>query len=124
VEKAEEMHGLESNSMDLVVHTFILCEVDDAQKVLDEIYRVLKPGGVCVFLEHSLADKNRSFLRFFQQLIEPVWYAVLDCKFKNVGGMLNLCKYDKICLKRIDVENRMLFLCNPICYGYASKKKQ
>ena len=54
---AENMESIESASMDAVVHTFILCSVKDSDKVLSEIQRVLKPGGVCVFIEHSIDDK-------------------------------------------------------------------
>jgi len=29
----------------------------DSNKVLSEIQRVLKPGGVCIFIEHSIDNK-------------------------------------------------------------------
>ena len=54
---AENMHSIESNSMDAVVHTFTLCSVKNTDMVLSEIYRVLKPGGVCLFIEHSIDNK-------------------------------------------------------------------
>ena len=56
---AENMHSIESESMDAVVHTFILCSVKNSDAVLKEIYRVLKPGGVCVFIEHSIDNRVR-----------------------------------------------------------------
>ena len=60
---AENMHSIESNSMDAVVHTFILCSVKNSDTVLSEIHRVLKPGGVCVFIEHSVDTVvNRFFI--------------------------------------------------------------
>ena len=58
------MESIESASMDAVVHTFILCSVKDSDKVLSEIQRVLKPGGVCVFIEHSIDDKVLFFYNF------------------------------------------------------------
>lgn len=42
VNSAEKMSSVESNSMDVVVHTFMLCSVPDSNSALKEIYRVLK----------------------------------------------------------------------------------
>jgi len=41
--------GLPSDSFDVVTCTHIYEHVPDAQRLVDEIYRVLKPGGVCMF---------------------------------------------------------------------------
>ncbi len=40
------------NSFDSVVSTFVFCTVPYPEKGLMEIYRVLKPGGRALFLEH------------------------------------------------------------------------
>ena len=79
VEKAERMRGVKSSSMDLVVHTFTLCSVDNCSLVLDEIYRVLKPGGVCLFIEHSL-DTRSWFVRWMQTIVGPFWYLFMSCR--------------------------------------------
>ena len=42
-------------AFDGVVSTFTLCSVDDVEAALDEIYRVLRPGGHFLFLEHGLS---------------------------------------------------------------------
>ncbi|CAH1414224.1 unnamed protein product [Lactuca virosa] len=42
-------------SMDAVVGTLVLCSVKDVNKTLQEIKRVLKPGGVYIFVEHVAA---------------------------------------------------------------------
>ncbi len=52
-------------SFDLVYGMEILHHVD-CERVADEIYRVLKPGGVAYFRENS--DKN-PILRFFRRLV-------------------------------------------------------
>jgi ubiquinone/menaquinone biosynthesis C-methylase UbiE len=39
-------------SFDAAVVTFVLCSVDDPDRALAEIHRVLRPGGSLVFMEH------------------------------------------------------------------------
>ena len=43
-------------AFDGVVSTFTLCSVDDVEAALDEIYRVLRPGGRFLCLEFSAID--------------------------------------------------------------------
>jgi ubiquinone/menaquinone biosynthesis C-methylase UbiE len=43
-------------SVDTVVSTFVLCTVDVAEVALDEIVRVLRPGGELLFIEHVRSD--------------------------------------------------------------------
>lgn len=45
------------NTFDSVISTFVFCTVPDPVKGLAEVYRVLKPGGRAVFLEH-MRSKN------------------------------------------------------------------
>ena len=45
----------EEAAFDCVVSTFTLCSVHDAGQTLSEIWRVLKPGGQFLFLEHGLS---------------------------------------------------------------------
>jgi len=58
-------------SFDAVVSTLVLCSVTDQRKALDEILRVLKPGGQFRFFEHvrykgGLAAASQDF-------ITPIW---------------------------------------------------
>ena len=67
----------ESESVDAVVSTLVLCSVTDPAMVLREIHRVLKPGGRFVFLEHVAAPEGTR-LRKVQRIIRPVWKRVAD----------------------------------------------
>jgi len=59
---------LPGNSMDAFICTLVLCSVKDPKKVIEEIKRVLKPGGKLFFIEHVAAPaktKLRSTQNFF-----------------------------------------------------------
>ena len=74
--RAEQLDAAD-NSLDAVVSTLVLCSVTDPQKVLQEIRRVLKPGGRFVFIEHVAAPANTG-RRFRQKLIKPLWKPLAD----------------------------------------------
>ena len=60
-----------SNSFDSVVVTLVLCMVDNVDSVLDEIYRVLKPGGKFYFYEHiGSPEQIRSRV---ENCLNPIW---------------------------------------------------
>lgn len=73
---AENM-SLADGAADVVVATAVLCSVRDQAKALQEIRRVLKPGGQLVFLEHVGAGRTTS-LRRFQRLVRPFWRCMVD----------------------------------------------
>ena len=47
----------EDNTFDCVVSTFTLCSIENVEQALAEAYRVLKPGGRFLFLEHGLSPE-------------------------------------------------------------------
>ena len=73
---AEDL-GLKDGSVDAVVGTLVLCSVDRVEVVLEEVLRVLKPGGRFYFLEHVAAPEG-SWLGWLQRAVRPVWCRVLD----------------------------------------------
>jgi ubiquinone/menaquinone biosynthesis C-methylase UbiE len=61
-----------THSFDAAVATLVLCSVLRLDTALAEIYRVLKPGGHFVFLEHVAAENRPRRLRW-QRRVEPFW---------------------------------------------------
>ena len=59
--------GIDSNSVDAVVVTLVLCSVQDQAKCFSEIKRVLKPGGKFFYMEHILDDVDGT-VRIAQQM--------------------------------------------------------
>lgn len=58
------------NSFDSVFSSCVFCTVPNPQKGIAEVYRVLKPGGKAVFLEHMKSESSMmniilSFLNIF-----------------------------------------------------------
>ncbi|MHA7899737.1 MAG: class I SAM-dependent methyltransferase [Henriciella sp.] len=62
---------LDNHSVDTAVITFVLCTIPDWQASLQEVRRVLKPGGTVLFSEHGLAPDEG--VAKWQRRIEPVW---------------------------------------------------
>lgn len=62
---------LEDNSADTIVLTFTLCTIPDWQKAMEQMRRVLKPGGKLLFAEHGKAP-DAAVLKL-QNTINPWW---------------------------------------------------
>ena len=58
VQTAEEL-PFEDGRFDCVVSTWTLCSIPDVQRALEEVYKVLKPGGRFIFLEHGSSDEPK-----------------------------------------------------------------
>jgi ubiquinone/menaquinone biosynthesis C-methylase UbiE len=65
-------------SFDTIVSTLVLCSVPSLKTSLGEIYRLLKPNGILLFLEHVISDHPTT--RTWQHRIEPLWsFCAGDC---------------------------------------------
>ena len=71
VEASAERLPLADGSVDTIVATLVLCTVDDPQRVLDEIARVLRPHGELLFIEHVRAQSLR--LARWQDRLHRPW---------------------------------------------------
>ncbi len=58
------------HSYDHVLCTFTLCTIPDPSLALDEVVRVLRPGGTFAFLEHGRAPSSR--MASWQRRLDPI----------------------------------------------------
>ncbi|KAG2376841.1 uncharacterized protein HKW66_Vig0174140 [Vigna angularis] len=111
---------LSDASVDAVVGTLVLCSVKDVDMTLKEVMRVLRPGGLYVFVEH-VAAKDGTFLKFIQRVLDPLQRTLADgCHLsRETGNNISRAGFS-------DVELNMAFLSsatfiNPHAYGVAYK---
>lgn len=96
--------ALETASVDTVISTLVLCSVPDLDATLEEVHRVLAPGGRFVFLEHVAAPSG-SLLRGVQRGIKPIWRALGDgCRpDRETGAALQRAGFDAVTYERFPV---------------------
>jgi SAM-dependent methyltransferase len=80
LDRSAEEIPLERASVETVVTTWTLCTIPDAVRALEEMKRVLKPGGVLLFIEHGLASEPG--VQAWQHRLNPLW--------NRIGGGCNL----------------------------------
>lgn len=68
---------VDSGSADAVVGTLVLCSVADVAAALEEVRRVLKPGGRYLFIEHVAAAAG-TVRRRLQRWAKPLWRVIGD----------------------------------------------
>jgi len=80
---AESMKDVEDNSIDIVVSTMVLCSVRSIEGALNEILRVLAPGGKYYYWEHIIEREFKSVL-FVQHLFSYTFYdLVFGCQLNR-----------------------------------------
>ena len=71
LQSAEEPLPLAEASIDTVVVTWTLCSIPHVPTALQQMKRVLRPGGQLIFLEHGLAPDSRVMV--WQNRLTPFW---------------------------------------------------
>ncbi|MEM1251806.1 MAG: class I SAM-dependent methyltransferase [Cyanobacteria bacterium P01_H01_bin.21] len=67
---------MDAESFDAVVCTWTLCSIPNLDKALSEVYRVLKPGGQFIFIEHGLSPEPG--IGTWQRRLTPIQRRIAD----------------------------------------------
>ncbi len=95
---------VETASVDAVVATLVLCSVRSTASTLQEVARILRPGGRLVFLEHAGAAEG-TWRRHWQHLAEPFWRSLAgnchltrrpDIAIRAAGFTIDWMKWDEM----------------------------
>lgn len=92
------------SSVDAVIGTLVLCCVPSLQRSLQEVLRVLKPGGRFLFIEHVAAPRG-SRLRRIQDLVTPFWKRLGDGCHPNRETWIEIesAGFEEVAYERITV---------------------
>ena len=100
------------NSVDYVVSMWSLCSIPDPKKALTEVFRILKPKGKFVFIEHGKSPRN--IVAKIQRFITPIQ--------KQISGGCHLDRdIEKLILDAgfiIEVMNKTHTTYKPLAYMY------
>ncbi|XP_023219156.1 methyltransferase-like protein 7B [Centruroides sculpturatus] len=118
---AEDMKEIEDDSVDVVVSTHVLCSVNDVQKVLQEVKRVLIKGSRYYYLDHQIPP-NTNFTVTASKIVEPVWKILTgNCHLtRDVGKEVERAGFEEVSqyYKYID---KFPFIVSYHVFGYATK---
>src|SRR5262249_29531256 len=94
----------EDGRFDCVGSTWTLCSIPEAGRALGEVYRVLRPGGRFVFLEHGLSDD--AGVRRWQRRLNPIQRLLADgCRLDlDVPALVGGQPFADIRVERFEVE--------------------
>lgn len=85
------------NSFDTVIATFVFCSVPQPTKGLQELYRVCKPGGQVLLLEHVLSSKP--IMAKMMCLMNPVIAALFGANInRQTVKSVQSCGFEKVLL--------------------------
>ncbi|KAK6922004.1 Methyltransferase type 11 [Dillenia turbinata] len=120
VQAVGESLPLDDASVDAVVGTLVLCSVTDVSMALKEVKRVLRPGGLYLFVEH-VAAKDGSSLRFFQNILEPLQGTLADgCQLtRKTGETISEAGFSTVDINMAFLASALFI--NPHVYGIACK---
>ncbi len=67
---------LEDASFDSIVSTWTLCSITHVDRAISEIYRLLKPGGKFLFIEHGISKETN--IKTWQNRLTPIQKVIAD----------------------------------------------
>lgn len=109
------------NEFDAVVSVRTLCSMHDLPKVLANIKRVLKPGGIFIFVEHVAAPKG-NWRRMLQRLAVPAWRWWIGCNpAVEIGPAIERAGFSKVHIEPFTVGGRRNVVVRLRIFGTAIK---
>jgi ubiquinone/menaquinone biosynthesis C-methylase UbiE len=95
----------DSGSFDSVVSTWTLCSIPEVAQAVTEVYRVLRPGGKFVFLEHGLSDDPG--VQRWQRRLNPLQRMIaVGCRLDlDVAAVIRTQPFRHVKLDRFVLEN-------------------
>lgn len=85
------------NSFDTVIATFVFCSVPQPTKGLQELYRVCKPGGQVLLLEHVLSAKP--MMARIMNLMNPLIVSIFGANInRQTVKSVQSCGFQKVVL--------------------------
>lgn len=92
----------EDEQFDFVVSTWTMCSIENLTAALGEIFRVLRPGGTFLFLEHGLHQEDR--IQRWQKRFNPIQKLVGD------GCRLDRNYFADIQMAGLQLRNKEVFV--------------
>ncbi|MFP8953043.1 class I SAM-dependent methyltransferase [Natrialbaceae archaeon A-arb3/5] len=101
-------------AFDVVISGMVFCTVQDPDAALEEVARVLKPGGEFRFLEHVHADGWRAT---GQDLLNPIWERAAGGCQLNRETIERFVAHDAFAVEEIDRLEFGVFPATPFVRG-------
>jgi len=97
VASGAEAIDLPDNSVEAVICTLVLCTVDNPERVLAEVNRILKPGGRFMFLEHVAAPRG-NWRRGLQNVLHRPWHFCFEgCNTnRETAGLIEAAGFQEL----------------------------
>jgi ubiquinone/menaquinone biosynthesis C-methylase UbiE len=101
---SSEQLPMADNTFDSVVSTWTLCSIANVDQAIQEIYRVLKPGGRFFFIEHGLSEDPG--VQIWQHRLNPIQKVIGDgCHLDRDIQTLIKKQFQDIEIEQFDMEN-------------------
>ena len=98
-----EQLDVDDESADGVVGTLVLCGVDNPRQVVNEAFRVLRPGGRYFFLEHIGAPHGTATHRLQKVLLRPHRWTFNGCEINRDTEPVIRGRFDNVDVTSVDI---------------------